>query len=140
MQTLHVDLGDRSYPIYIGQGLIDQPELLLKHITGKQVLVVTNETVAPLYLAKIKQSLQGLHYSEVILPDGEQHKTLNVLARIYDQLLKDKHNRTTTLIALGGGVVGDMTGYAAARIISRHCRGNKIRLDLRCRVLRLVRA
>ncbi|WP_019528360.1 3-dehydroquinate synthase [Dasania marina] len=114
MQTLHVDLGDRSYPIYIGQGLIGQPELLLKHITGKQVLVVTNETVASLYLAQIRQSLQGLHYSEVILPDGEQHKTLNVLARIYDQLLKDKHNRTTTLIALGGGVVGDMTGYAAA--------------------------
>lgn len=114
MQTLHVDLGDRSYPIYIGKSLIEQPELLLKHISGKQVLVVTNETVAPLYLAKVRQSLQGLHYSEVILPDGEQHKTLTVLATIYDQLLKDKHNRSTTLIALGGGVVGDMTGYAAA--------------------------
>ncbi|MCR8922414.1 3-dehydroquinate synthase [Dasania sp. GY-MA-18] len=114
MQTLHVDLGDRSYPIYIGKSLIEQPELLLKHISGKQVLVVTNETVAPLYLAKVRQSLQGLQYSEVILPDGEQHKTLTVLATIYDQLLKDKHNRSTTLIALGGGVVGDMTGYAAA--------------------------
>ena len=114
MQTLTVDLGDRSYPIYIGDGLLAQPELLRKHINGKQALVVTNETVAPLYLDAVRKSLAGLHYSEVILPDGEQFKTLDVLSQIYDRLLQDKHNRTTTLIALGGGVVGDMTGFAAA--------------------------
>ena len=114
MQTLSVDLGDRSYPIYIGEGLLNQPELLLNHIEGRQVLVVSNETVAPLYLATVRESLSGLHYSELILPDGEQHKSLDVLSAIYDKLLQDKHNRTTTLVALGGGVVGDMTGYAAA--------------------------
>ncbi|MGK0499589.1 MAG: 3-dehydroquinate synthase [Oceanicoccus sp.] len=114
MQTLNVDLGDRSYPIYIGENLLAQADLLRQHISGNQVLVVTNETIAPLYLQQLRESLQDFHYSEVILPDGEQHKTLTVLASIYDRLLEDKHNRTTTLIALGGGVVGDMTGYAAA--------------------------
>ena len=114
MQTLSVELGDRSYPIYIGEGLLSQPELLLSHISGCQVLVVTNETVAPLYLNFVREHLSDLQYSEVILPDGEQYKSLEVLTRIYDQLLADKHNRSTTLIALGGGVVGDMTGFAAA--------------------------
>ncbi len=114
MQVLNVDLGDRSYPIFIGEKLLAQAELLRRHISGQQVLVVSNETVAPLYLPQVRESLQGLHYSEVILPDGEQFKTLEVLSRIYDRLLEDRHNRTTTLIALGGGVVGDMTGFAAA--------------------------
>lgn len=114
MQTLNVDLGDRSYPIYIGRGLLDQPELLRQYVHGHQVMVVTNETVAPLYLSKVRRALHGLQYSEVILPDGEQYKSLQVLATIYDKLLEDRHNRTTTLVALGGGVVGDMTGYAAA--------------------------
>jgi 3-dehydroquinate synthase len=114
MQTLNVDLGDRSYPIYIGRGLLTQADLLRRHIKGKQVLVVTNETIAPLYLDKIRGSLQGLYCSEIILPDGEQYKTLQVLSRIFDKLLEDQHNRSTTLVALGGGVVGDMTGYAAA--------------------------
>lgn len=117
MQTLNVDLGDRSYPIYIGESLLAQPDLLRQHIHGKQVMVVTNETIAPLYLDQVRKSLgglDGLQYSEIILPDGEQYKTLDVLSRIYDQLLADKHNRTTTLVALGGGVVGDMTGFAAA--------------------------
>lgn len=114
MQILNVDLGDRSYPIYIGAGLLSRPELLQDHIAGRQVCVVTNETVAPIYLQTVKASLSGYQYSQVILPDGEQHKTLDVLSRIYDRLLEDKHNRTTTLVALGGGVVGDMTGYAAA--------------------------
>lgn len=114
MQTLHVDLGDRSYPIYIGHSLLAQSELIKQHIKGNQVMVVSNDTVAPLYLPTIREALSGLQYSEVILPDGEQHKTLDVLSTIYDRLLEDRHNRTTTLIALGGGVVGDMTGYAAA--------------------------
>ncbi|HEB27632.1 MAG TPA: 3-dehydroquinate synthase [Porticoccus sp.] len=114
MQTLNVDLGDRSYPIYIGADLLSQPELLTQHITGHQVMVVSNVTVAPIYLPVVRKALAGLQYSEVILPDGEQHKSLQVLSQIYDKLLEDKHNRTTTLIALGGGVVGDMTGFAAA--------------------------
>lgn len=114
MQKLSVDLGDRSYPIYIGHGLLSQPDLLRKHIRGNQVMVVTNETVAPIYLDKVRESLSSLHYSEVILPDGEQYKNLETLSLIYDRLLEDKHNRSTTLIALGGGVIGDMTGYAAA--------------------------
>ncbi len=114
MQILNVDLDDRTYPIYIGADLLAQPELLVRHIRGKQVAVVTNETIAPLYLPAVRQGLSDFHYSEVILPDGEQYKTLDVLATIYDKLLADRHNRTTTLIALGGGVIGDMTGYAAA--------------------------
>lgn len=114
MQTLNVDLGDRSYPIHIGTQLLTQPELIHQHITGQQVMVVSNETIAPIYLAPLREALSGYHYSEVILPDGEQYKTLEVLSRIYDRLLEDRHNRTTTLIALGGGVVGDMTGFAAA--------------------------
>ncbi len=114
MRVLRVDLGERSYPIYIGQGLLKQPDLLKQHICGQQVMVVSNETVAPLYLPAIRQSLVGLHYSEVILSDGEAHKSLRVLEAIYDKLLTDRHNRTTTLVALGGGVIGDMTGYAAA--------------------------
>jgi 3-dehydroquinate synthase len=114
MRTLTVDLGDRSYPIHIGANLIGQPDLLTPHIRGKQVCIVTNETVAPLYLDKVKQALLGFQVDEVILPDGEQHKTLETLNLIYTKLLEQRHNRTTTLIALGGGVVGDMTGYAAA--------------------------
>lgn len=114
MRTLNVDLGDRSYPIYIGENLLSRPELLTKHIAGKQVLVVSNTTVAPLYIEKVRAALVDFKYSEVILPDGEQYKTLETLNTIFDGLLADKHNRTTTLIALGGGVIGDMTGFAAA--------------------------
>ncbi len=114
MQTLTVELADRSYPIYIGEGLLTQKELLCKHISGHQVLVITNKTIAPLYLDVLRDHLSDYHYSELVLPDGEQYKTLEVVATIYDKLMEDKHNRTTTLIALGGGVVGDMTGFAAA--------------------------
>ncbi len=114
MRRVEVDLGDRSYPIYIGENLFDQGDLLKPHIRGQQVCIVTNDTVAPLYLQRLKQALSGYQLTEVILPDGEAHKTLDVLSRIFDQLLQERHNRTTTLIALGGGVVGDMTGFAAA--------------------------
>ncbi len=113
-KTLHVDLGDRSYPIHIGSGLLSQAELLRQHIKGQQVLVVTNETIAPLYLAKVMASLHGLQADSVVLPDGEAHKTLYTVNLIFDRLLELRHNRTTTLIALGGGVIGDMTGFAAA--------------------------
>ncbi len=114
MKTLHVDLGERSYPIYIGKGLLGQAELIAPHIRGTQVMVVSNETVAPLYLERTLASLSGFKTSSVILPDGEQYKNLEVLNRIYDGLLSERFDRRCTLIALGGGVVGDMTGFAAA--------------------------
>ena len=122
INTLRVELGplqeQRSYPIYIGSGLLGQAELLARHIAGKQVLVVTNDTVAPLYLEKMLTALHGpghvRHCEAVILPDGEQYKTLEVLNRIFDALLGKQFDRSVTLVALGGGVVGDMTGFAAA--------------------------
>lgn len=114
MQVLTVNLDDRSYPIYIGEQLLAIPEVLTKHIRGRQVCVVTNATVAPLYLEKLCAALVDYQLDSVILPDGESHKTLEVWAGIFDKLLSARHNRTTTLIALGGGVVGDMTGFAAA--------------------------
>ena len=114
MTTLTVDLGERSYPIYIGDGLLGQAELLKKHIPGNSALIVTNETVAPLYLAKTQSMLSGLKHQAVILPDGEKYKNLEVLNHIYDGLLRNHFDRNTTVIALGGGVVGDMAGFAAA--------------------------
>ncbi len=114
MQVLTVNLDDRSYPIYIGEQLFSRPELIGPHIRGKQVCVVTNETVAPLYLDALVSNLTGLQVDAVVLPDGETYKTLEVWASIFDKLLETRHNRTTTLIALGGGVVGDMAGFAAA--------------------------
>jgi 3-dehydroquinate synthase len=114
MKTLTVALGDRSYPIHIGQGLLGQADLLRPHIRGRQVLVVSNETVAPLYLDRVLGMLTGLDVSTVILPDGEQYKNLDTLNTIYTALLEKRLNRGCTLIALGGGVVGDITGFAAA--------------------------
>ncbi|MCH9646367.1 MAG: 3-dehydroquinate synthase [Proteobacteria bacterium] len=114
MKTLQLDLGEKSYPIYIGQALLSQADLLSKHITGKQVMIVTNTTVAPLYLAQVKSLLSSFHVAEVQLPDGEQYKTLDTVNLIFDALLKNRFDRSCTLIALGGGVVGDMTGFAAS--------------------------
>ena len=114
MKTLTVDLGARSYPIFIGQNLLTNPSLVAPHVKGKQVMIVTNDTVAPLYLAKVKKLFAGYQVDEVILPDGEEYKNLEHLNLIFDALLQKRHNRTTTLVALGGGVVGDMTGFAAA--------------------------
>ena len=114
MKTLHVDLGTRSYPIYIGRQLLGNPNLLAPHIKGKQVLIVSNETVAPLYLDKTLASLNGYQVETVILPDGEQYKNLDTVNMIFDALLKHRFDRQCTLIALGGGVVGDITGFAAA--------------------------
>jgi len=114
MKTLNVDLGDRSYPIFIGEGIFSNPELVAPYVKGKQVMIVTNDTIAPLYLEQAKRLFGGFDVSCVVLPDGEKYKDLTHLNLIYDALLENKHNRTTTLVALGGGVVGDMTGYAAA--------------------------
>jgi 3-dehydroquinate synthase len=114
MKALQVELGSRSYPIYLGAGLIASPSLISSYIRATQVLIVTNETIAPLYLEKLKAQLSAYRCSEVILPDGERYKTLETVQCVFDRLLADKHGRTTTIIALGGGVIGDMTGFAAA--------------------------
>lgn len=114
MKTLHLDLGEKSYPIYIGQDLLDQKELLINHIAGKQVMIVTNTTIAPLYLNKVKALLSDFTVAEVVLPDGEQYKTLDTVNTIFTALLEARFERSCTLIALGGGVIGDMTGFAAA--------------------------
>jgi 3-dehydroquinate synthase len=114
MKILQVELGDRSYPIYIGSKLLVQPELYKRHIKSKQVLVLTNETVAPLYLNAVLANLQDYSVETVILPDGERFKTLEFISRIFDKLLSRKFSRNATLIALGGGVIGDMGGFAAA--------------------------
>lgn len=114
MKTLTVDLGERSYPIYISHNCLGQAELLRPHILGKQVLIVTNETIAPLYLDQLKASVTGFDLECVILPDGEQFKTLDITTKIFDTLLQKHFNRRATLIALGGGVIGDITGFAAA--------------------------
>ncbi|MCQ4298622.1 3-dehydroquinate synthase [Pseudomonas songnenensis] len=114
MQTLQVDLGERSYPIHIGEGLLDRLELFSDKIRGRQVAVVTNETVAPLYLDRLTRTLSNYAVTPVVLPDGEEHKNWQTLQLIFDALLGARHDRNTTIIALGGGVVGDMAGYAAA--------------------------
>ena len=116
MQTLQVSLGDRSYPIHIGQNLLSQADLILPHLKRKQVAIVSNTTVAPLYMEKLAEPLRaaGVKVIEVILPDGEAYKNGETLNLIYDALLQNRCERSTTLIALGGGVIGDMTGYAAA--------------------------
>ncbi len=115
MHTLHVDLGERSYPIYIGRDLLADGALLAQHVRGSQVVIVSNDTVAPLYLDRVRSALgeRGL-VTEIVLPDGERYKTLETLAGIFDRVLADRHNRTTTFVAVGGGVVGDITGFAAA--------------------------
>ena len=114
MQTLSVSLGERSYPIFVGSNLLSQPNLYIPHIRGRQVCIVTNTTIASIYLEKLKNNLADFYVSSVVLPDGESFKNLETLNYIFSTLLEEKHNRTTTLIALGGGVVGDMTGFAAA--------------------------
>ena len=116
MQTLTVGLGERSYPIHIGSGLLGHAELLQAYVPRKRAAIVSNTTVAPLYLEKLQHTLQAIGISsvEVILPDGEEYKNSETLNLIYDALLKNRCERSTPLIALGGGVIGDMTGYAAA--------------------------
>lgn len=116
MQTLEVSLGDRSYPIHIGRGLLAQADLLLPHLKRKQVAIVSNTTVAPLYMQTLVGTLTqaGVQVIQIVLPDGEAYKNSETLNLIYDALLQNRCERSTTLIALGGGVIGDLTGYAAA--------------------------
>jgi 3-dehydroquinate synthase len=115
-QTLHVSLADRSYPIHIGVGLLSELKLITEHLAGKHVAIISNTTVAPLYMEKVAEQLrnQGYKVVEIILPDGEQYKNSDTLNKIYDALIDARSERSTTLIALGGGVIGDLTGYAAA--------------------------
>ncbi|QCU91017.1 3-dehydroquinate synthase [Thiomicrorhabdus sediminis] len=114
MKTLHVDLDERSYPIFIGQGLMGQAELVKPYVKGKQVLIVTNTTVAPLYLESCEKAFAEFDVHSVVLPDGEQYKNLQTLNLVFDELIGKRFDRSCTLVALGGGVIGDMTGFAAA--------------------------
>ncbi|QGA36464.1 3-dehydroquinate synthase [Burkholderia glumae] len=116
MITVNVDLGDRAYPIHIGDGLIGRTELFAPHIKGAAVTIVTNTTVDPLYGDALRAALAplGKQVDTVVLPDGESYKQWETLNLIFDGLLGSRADRRTTLIALGGGVVGDMTGFAAA--------------------------
>jgi 3-dehydroquinate synthase len=114
VDTLKVELGSRSYPIIIGDGLLGQPELLRAHVPSRDVLIVSNTTVAPLYLETLSSGLAPRRIVEAILPDGEAHKTLANVARVLDVLVTNRFARDCTVVALGGGVVGDMAGFAAA--------------------------
>jgi shikimate kinase/3-dehydroquinate synthase len=116
MQTLTVGLGERSYAIHIGGGLLDRAELLQPHLPRRRAAIISNTTVAPLYLERLQNTLKtaGISSVAVILPDGEEYKNPETLNLIYDALLQNRCERSTPLIALGGGVIGDMTGFAAA--------------------------
>lgn len=116
MITVNVELGDRAYPIRIGSGLIDRTDILRPHFSGSLIAIVTNTTVEPLYGERLRHALQplGIRIETIVLPDGEAHKHWETLNLIYDRLLEVRADRKTTLVALGGGVVGDMTGFAAA--------------------------
>jgi 3-dehydroquinate synthase len=113
-QLVDIALGERSYPILIGRGLLSDANVLATHIKARDVLIVTNGTVAPLYLQKLISGLEGKRVESVVLPDGEEHKTLETFSLIVDALIDKRLNRDAAVIALGGGVVGDMAGFAAA--------------------------
>lgn len=116
MQTLTVDLGDRSYPIHVGRALLAQGRLIAERLPQPRAAIVTNDTVGPLYLKPLRDSLaaQGVATVDVVVPDGEAHKNWQTLNAIFDALLANRCERSTTVIALGGGVVGDLAGFAAA--------------------------
>jgi 3-dehydroquinate synthase len=114
MEQLRIELGPRSYPIFIGPGLLDDVQLFGRAIAAHDVLIVSNEVVAPLYLARLERGLAGKRVASVILPDGEQHKTLPTIGTLLDAMVAHRLNRDACVVALGGGVVGDMAGFAAA--------------------------
>ncbi len=120
MQTITVELAStankRSYPILIGVGILDQPSLILPYLPQKRVAIVTNTTVAPLYLERLRMGLEshGVAAVSIVLPDGEEHKNWQTLNLIFDALLSNRCERNTAVIALGGGVIGDLAGFAAA--------------------------
>jgi 3-dehydroquinate synthase len=114
METLQVSLGERSYPILIGPGLLGESGLLDELITARQVLIVTNEIVAPLYLSRLEQAIRADELHALVLPDGEEQKSLQTFATIVDALMAHGFHRDACLVALGGGVVGDIGGFAAS--------------------------
>ncbi|MBA8884519.1 3-dehydroquinate synthase [Dokdonella fugitiva] len=114
MISLDVALGERAYPIHVGPGLLADTARWREAIRGRHVLVVSNETVAPLYLARVEAGLRGHVHASLVLPDGEAHKTLATCARVFDALAALGANRDATILALGGGVIGDLAGFAAA--------------------------
>ncbi len=114
MNTLTVELGSRSYPILIGAGLLSRADLFQQHVPGRDILLVSNTIVGPLYAAALKKGLADRRIVEVTLPDGESHKTLATVSRMLDVLVTNRFSRDCTVVALGGGVVGDMAGFAAA--------------------------
>src|SRR5690554_7780023 len=132
LRELDVDLGERSYPIIIGQGLLGSFDLT-PWVAGNQVMIVTNETVAPLYLEKARACFPGKTVDVVTLPDGEKYKDWQTLNLIFDGLLENRHTRKTTIAALGGGVVGDMAGFAARS--EEHTSELQSRPHLVCRLL-----
>jgi 3-dehydroquinate synthase len=116
METITVQLGERSYPIHIGERLLERADLVVAHLPQRRVAVITNTTVAPLYLGRLQEALEaaGVETVAVVLPDGESYKTSATLNLIFDALLAARCDRKTALIALGGGVIGDLAGFAAA--------------------------
>jgi 3-dehydroquinate synthase len=114
LHSMTVPLGERSYPIYIGDGLLHDAKWLAALLKARKVAIVTNDVVAPLYSASIHAALSGVETFEIILPDGETHKTLDNTARIFDRLIEHRFARDDLIVALGGGVIGDMAGFAAA--------------------------
>ena len=117
MKILNVDLGDRSYPIYIGIGLLKDKKIITSHIKTKTICIVSNTTVSKLYLENLKNLLDDYQVVEAIIADGEEFKNYDSLNNIYTTLLENQCNRDTTILALGGGVVGDIAGYAAATFL-----------------------
>ncbi|WP_133129772.1 3-dehydroquinate synthase [Legionella yabuuchiae] len=114
LNRLEVRLAERTYPIYIGSGLLSDHHWLKLHLKANQLLIVTNDTIAPIYLDQLTKTLRSIQYNVVILPDGEQYKNHQSLELIYNALIHNQHHRDTTLLALGGGVIGDITGFAAS--------------------------
>jgi 3-dehydroquinate synthase len=116
MQTISVALGERSYPVHIGTGLIGRPDLVLPHLERRQVAVVTDTTVGPIYLERFCRPLReaGVEAIAIVVPDGEAHKRWETVDTVIESLLGRRCGRDTTLVALGGGVIGDLTGFAAA--------------------------
>ena len=120
MKELQVSLGERSYPIFIGRDLLGgNAPAWHSFVHGHQACIVSNDRVAPLYLNQVKAGLAGKQLAEVILPDGESHKTLEIVSRVFDTLLEENHNRSTTLIALGGGVVGGYVRFCGSLLPAR---------------------
>jgi 3-dehydroquinate synthase len=114
MRNLTVNLGDRSYPVYIGNNLLQNPDLIRKLVTSSQVMIITDTTVEKLHLSRLLALLQGFEVTVHVIPDGEIHKNLETMNSIITVLLQNRFARTSNLIAFGGGVVGDLTGFTAA--------------------------